>query len=281
MRPRPADADPARPAGRARLHPAGRRSRCSPTSSTCPGRRPRRRDVLPATSATRPPAGVPVRICRAEACQSVGCERARRPRATSGSASTSARRPADGAVTLDQVFCLGNCALGPSVEVDGRLLRPGRRRPARRPAGGGAATSMTEPRHGLRPARLRRPLGRRRRGRRPDRAAAAARRRESALVRNGSRGLLWLEPLVEVATADGRIAYGPVQPARRRRPARPGLLDGGDHPLCGSAAPTRSSGCADQHRVTFARVGVIDPLLRRRLPVAHGGLRRPAPRPGA
>ena len=32
------------------------------------------------------------------------------------------------------------------------------------------------------------------------------------VVRNGSRGLLWLEPLVEVATPEGRIAYGPVQP---------------------------------------------------------------------
>jgi formate dehydrogenase subunit gamma len=28
----------------------------------------------------------------------------------------------DGAVTLDQVFCFGNCALGPTVEVDGRLF---------------------------------------------------------------------------------------------------------------------------------------------------------------
>src|SRR5262249_54833299 len=30
------------------------------------------------------------------------------------------------------------------------------------------------------------------------------------LVRNGSRGLFWLEPMVEVTTAQGRIAYGPV-----------------------------------------------------------------------
>ncbi|KAG0759924.1 hypothetical protein G6F22_019249 [Rhizopus arrhizus] len=32
------------------------------------------------------------------------------------------------------------------------------------------------------------------------------------VVRNGSRGLLWLEPLVEIATPDGRVAYGPVAP---------------------------------------------------------------------
>ncbi|MCH3812480.1 hypothetical protein LZB82_09015, partial [Campylobacter jejuni] len=32
------------------------------------------------------------------------------------------------------------------------------------------------------------------------------------VVRNGSRGLLWLEPLVEISTPEGRLAYGPVQP---------------------------------------------------------------------
>ena len=33
------------------------------------------------------------------------------------------------------------------------------------------------------------------------------------IVRTGSRGLFWLEPLVEVETGAGRIAYGPVAPA--------------------------------------------------------------------
>jgi len=42
--------------------------------------------------------------------------------------------------------------------------------------------------------------------------SAAARGEEIRLVRNGSRGLFWLEPMVEVATAAGRIAYGPSQP---------------------------------------------------------------------
>src|SRR6185503_12346493 len=40
--------------------------------------------------------------------------------------------------------------------------------------------------------------------------AAAQRNADVELVRNGSRGLLWLEPLVEVETPGGRIAYGPV-----------------------------------------------------------------------
>src|SRR4051794_41857275 len=50
-------------------------------------------------------------------------------------------------------------------------------------------------------------------------AVAAAIEREAAalgarveVIRNGSRGMFWLEPLVEVDTARGRIAYGPVQP---------------------------------------------------------------------
>ncbi len=42
---------------------------------------------------------------------------------------------------------------------------------------------------------------------------ASARGLELRLVRNGSRGLYWLEPMVEVATAAGRVAYGPVTPA--------------------------------------------------------------------
>ena len=39
------------------------------------------------------------------------------------------------------------------------------------------------------------------------------RRADVTLVRNGSRGLFWLEPLVEVETDAGRVAYGPVAPA--------------------------------------------------------------------
>ncbi len=61
-----------------------------------------------------------VRVCRAEACQSVGAdalaEHARMRLGVEFGGTT-----ADNEFTLDQVFCLGNCALGPSVMVDGRL----------------------------------------------------------------------------------------------------------------------------------------------------------------
>jgi formate dehydrogenase subunit gamma len=69
-----------------------------------------------------------VRICQAEACQAVGAvvlgAPARRRLGVGFGETTS-----DGAVTLDEVFCLGNCALGPALQVDGRLH--GRVTPAR------------------------------------------------------------------------------------------------------------------------------------------------------
>ena len=41
-------------------------------------------------------------------------------------------------------------------------------------------------------------------------AAATQRGRAPTVVRNGTRGMLWLEPMLEVTTAEGRIAFGPV-----------------------------------------------------------------------
>lgn len=62
---------------------------------------------------TRPPAPVQVRICRAEACQAAGGE---------ALAHHAAQRRRPGQVDVDDVFCLGNCALGPSAMVNDRLL---------------------------------------------------------------------------------------------------------------------------------------------------------------
>jgi len=107
-------------------------------------------------------------------------------------------------------------------------------------------------------------------------AVARAIRHEAAvrdivvdIVRNGSRGMFWLEPLVEVDTPQGRIAYGPVQPEDV-----PGLFDAGfhqgaAHSLC--HGPTEQIPfLARQERLTFARVGVTDPLSLDDY-LAHGG----------
>jgi formate dehydrogenase subunit gamma len=69
---------------------------------------------------SKPAGTVTVRVCRAEACQSVGghalAEHAQE-RLGIGFGQTTA----NGSATLDQVFCFGNCALGPTVEVGGML----------------------------------------------------------------------------------------------------------------------------------------------------------------
>ncbi|GAY10429.1 formate dehydrogenase subunit gamma [Pseudonocardia sp. N23] len=77
---------------------------------------------------TTPPGRVTVRVCRAEACQAVGAEALLEHAVASLGVERGETTP-DGAVTLDEVFCLGNCALGPAVQVGDRLH--GRVTPAR------------------------------------------------------------------------------------------------------------------------------------------------------
>ena len=108
------------------------------------------------------------------------------------------------------------------------------------------------------------------------RAAAAL---DIAIVRTGSRGLFWLEPLVEVETAAGRIGYGPVAPGEAARLFEAGFLTGGAHPKALGRVDDIPY-LARQQRLVFARCGVTDPLslddYRR-----HGGLRGPRARADA
>lgn len=67
-----------------------------------------------------PPGKVRVQVCRGEACQAVGGH-ALAEHATSSLGIDFGGTVADGSITLDEVFCLGNCALGPTVTVDGRM----------------------------------------------------------------------------------------------------------------------------------------------------------------
>ncbi|MHC2335688.1 NADH-ubiquinone oxidoreductase-F iron-sulfur binding region domain-containing protein [Bradyrhizobium sp. USDA 4454] len=87
--------------------------------------------------------------------------------------------------------------------------------------------------------------------------AAAARGAAIEIIRTGSRGLCWLEPMVELSTAQGRIAFGPVTPADV-----PALLDA----MAGNGQHALRLGVTDeipwlkrQTRLTFARCGVVDP----------------------
>jgi formate dehydrogenase iron-sulfur subunit len=79
------------------------------------------------------------------------------------------------------------------------------------------------------------------------------------IVRNGSRGLYWLEPLVEVKTDAGRIAYGPVSVADVAGLFESDFLNGGGHPLS-LGATEEIPFLKKQTRLTFARCGIVDPL---------------------
>jgi formate dehydrogenase iron-sulfur subunit len=91
------------------------------------------------------------------------------------------------------------------------------------------------------------------------------------VVRNGSRGMLWLEPLVEVETAAGRVGYANVSPDQIPELITAGFLSGSSNDSCLGLVEELDF-IKDQTRITFARVGVIDPLS---LPdyEAHGGLK--------
>ncbi len=171
----------------------------------------------------RLPAGTHVlKLCRAEACQAAGGE-ALAARAEAALGVATGATTADGAATLEAVYCLGLCALAPSAMLDGRVV--GRLDEARLDQLIAEARSMTRAR--LPPRRCRRGRGRRRRRR----ADAAHERGQTAaspleIVRTGSRGLYWLEPMVEVETPEGRIAYGPITRADVDALLDAGLLDG-------------------------------------------------------
>ncbi len=106
-----------------------------------------------------------------------------------------------------------------------------------------------------------------------DAISAEAKRRNAdvRIVRNGSRGLYWLEPLVEVETPKGRVAYGPVSASDVASLFDANFLAGENHRLALGITediPYLKS----QERLTFARVGITDPVSLDDY-VAHGGYR--------
>lgn len=94
-----------------------------------------------------------------------------------------------------------------------------------------------------------------------DAIATEAKKRglEIELVRNGSRGLFWLEPMVEVVTVAGRVAYAPVQPKDVPSLFDADFLTGGAHPL-NLGLTEELAWLKKQQRLTFARVGITDPI---------------------
>jgi formate dehydrogenase iron-sulfur subunit len=90
-------------------------------------------------------------------------------------------------------------------------------------------------------------------------AAALAADPRAQVIRTGSRGLMWLEPMIEVEVAGRRIAYGPVTAADVPGLVAANLFEGGAHAR--RLGPTDELAyLRDQERLTFARCGIIDPL---------------------
>lgn len=100
-------------------------------------------------------------------------------------------------------------------------------------------------------------------------AEAAKRGQEVTIRRNGSRGMIWLEPLVELETPEGRMGFGPMTPAEVGQ-----VFDANGPLALGAVADL--PWMRGQTRLTFARVGEIAPLDREAFQAAGGlaGLRR-------
>jgi len=90
------------------------------------------------------------------------------------------------------------------------------------------------------------------------------------IVRTGSRGMLWLEPLVEVERPEGRIAFGPVSSMNATSVFEAIVANAAEHPLC--LGPTEElPWMKSQQRLTFARIGKTNPLSLEDYRT-HGGL---------
>jgi len=206
---------------------------------------------------TQPPKGPIVQVCRAEACTSRGAKATERRALELG---------ATMAVEIEEVFCLGLCAQGPAVANGGRMFTgvdeamietiietiigdAVRRAPA--PAAHHDSVEDGVVVYVPRDAAARAAGA-------DEVAAALASQPGVRVVRNGSRGMLWLEPLVEVATPQGRVAYGPVNVDDVPSLVAAGLTAAGEHPLRLGLTESLPWMVAQQ-RVTYARVGVIDP----------------------
>lgn len=100
-------------------------------------------------------------------------------------------------------------------------------------------------------------------------AEAKKRNIDIRVIRNGSRGMYWLEPFVEVATAGGRMGYGPVTVKDVPQLFDAHFHTGGKHALA-HGVTEEIPFLKSQQRLTFQRVGVIDPVSVQDY-VANGG----------
>jgi formate dehydrogenase iron-sulfur subunit len=223
-----------------------------------------------------PPGRHTIQLCRAEACQSMDA-RALEAHVEKRLGIGLHQTTPDGEYSLEAVYCLGQCACSPAVMIDGDVH--GRVTPDRFdrlvpvpsvatghavPTAAGGTTIFVPGDSGalaLGADEVAAAIA----------AEAAARNIQVRIVRNGSRGMYWAEPLVEVETSSGRLAYGPVSAGDVAGLFEAGFLAGGAHPLALGATEDIPF-LKNQERLTFARVGITDPISLDDY-LAHGGYR--------
>ena len=98
---------------------------------------------------------------------------------------------------------------------------------------------------------------------------ARAKKISVQIIRNSSRGLAWLEPLVEIETPNGRKGYGGVKVADVKSLFAANFLEGGKHKLS-QGVVEEIPFLKNQERLTFARAGITDPVSLDDY-IAHGG----------
>ena len=179
----------------------------------------------------QPPLGRTIKLCRAEACQARGAED------LASHLEKSCGAKIDGGyqngVSVETAYCLGNCALGPTPCLTARFSAnstpTGLGRPMRAPAKSAGARNndsasifpATPPPCRSAPNPVAKALAR----------EAAARGLIIEIVRNGSHGMFWLEPLVEFDTPQGRVGYGPVPSRTSPRCSTQARCRAATHPL--------------------------------------------------
>ncbi len=227
-----------------------------------------------------------VQLCMAEACQAAGARAlAREAERLLGVAIGNST--ADGLIHLEAAYCFGNCAIGPAMRVGDEIhggvdasvlasqimaLRSGTRPRAdrgstieREPSAEHESTARPHDASVVSPAaaalRVYVPNDSTARSVGADQVAdAIARLRpDIEIVRNGSRGAYFLEPLVEVDSPEGRVGFGNVTSATVTQLFGASELPSAAHPLS-LGMVEQHPWLRDQHRLTFARVGRIDPL---------------------
>ena len=224
-----------------------------------------------------------LQICRAEACQSRGAD-ALLAHAEAALACKAHGTTTDGSVTLEPVYCLGLCAQSPALMVNESevhaQMTPQKldallQKIQSKQAVVNTVNTQSAINNVVNAVRIYVPRDAAALAVGADAVAealaqqCAPRGLQIELVRNGSRGLLWLETLVEVETPQGRVAYGPIQAADVAALLDAGMLQGQPHALC-HGLTEQIPYLARQERLTFARVGLIDPLNLKDYE-AHGG----------